>query len=240
MKNNKTQRTPVLARQNISAGWVQLICCPFFIVPQATLNDFSKYSGNAKLFHSRHSRLRKQQCIVTWRHGEKESWTDTSPVISGLVGRKMDESILKSKEINLSPNLKTNCLVYNYNNSLHPYSALILLCDIGETVWFSILDRIGFLLWVLTQYHLLQRLKLKAEIWMQVGRDLAFWQFSFMLIVTNCPYLNPFRAKVYLFHMYVKQSNQILVGKGTNQLVLFFPQVLDFQSGIFLASQRML
>lgn len=176
---------------------------------------------------------------MTWRHGEKESWTDTSPVISGLVGRKMDESILKTKERNLSPNLKTNCLVYNYNNSLHPYSALILPCDIGETVWFSILDRIGFLLWVLTQYHLLQRLKLKAEIRMQIGRDPAFWQFSFMLIVT-LPLFESLQGQgISISHVCeTKQSN--LGREGYKLACSIFSQVLDFQSGIFVASQRML
>ena len=33
-------------------------------------------------------------------------------------------------------------LFYNYDNRLHPYSALILPCDIEEVVWFSTLDKV--------------------------------------------------------------------------------------------------
>ena len=156
--------------------------------------------------------------------------------------------MLKSKKINLSPNLKTNCLIYNYNNSLHPYSALILLCDIGETVWFSILDRIGFLLWVLTQSHLLERLKLKAKIWMQIGRDLAFWQFSFFFLsfflcfwlIVTLPLFESLQGQdISISHVCeTKPSN---IGREGYKLACFiFSQVLDFQPGIFVASQRML
>lgn len=167
----------MLAKQKISVGWVQLVLL-YLLQCYSTLSDFSKYSNNAKLFHSRNSRLRKQQCVMTCRHGEREHWINTSPVILGLVGRKTGESVLKSKQINLSPNLKTNYFIItvtDYILILHAFCYMILE------------KQFGFLFWVLTHCQLIVRLKLKTEIQMQIGRDLAFGQFSlflFLLIVT--------------------------------------------------------
>lgn len=92
---------------------------------------------------------------MTCRHGEREHWINTSPVILGLVGRKTGESVLKSKQINLSPNLKTNYFIITVTDYI-----LIL-----HTFCYMILEKqFGFLFWVLTHCQLIVRLKLKTEI----------------------------------------------------------------------------
>lgn len=50
---------------------------------------------------------KKQQCIMTSRCSERESWIKISLMISGPVGRKTGQFILKSLQLNFSPNLKT-------------------------------------------------------------------------------------------------------------------------------------